>query len=121
MRVVAFFLVVMAFVLSVWADTVTIAWITTTSNGVVMTPSVAYKQSFSSITTTASPSSGSIGLGTISGTVGDVRSYTEVTVSTNNAAAFGRSLPNTPSFFGWGTKINVFLLLLTATVVAFLL
>ncbi|CCE86427.1 Piso0_004916 [Millerozyma farinosa CBS 7064] len=127
MRVVAFCLLVVALVMSVWAaeDTsttsVTTAWITLTSNGKLTTAPTAYSQSFHSVTTTESPSKGSIGLGTISGNIGGVRSYTEVTVSANNAAAFGRSLPGAPSVFGWGTKINVSLLLLTATFVALFL
>lgn len=113
--------------MSVWADedtsttSVTTAWVTLTVNGKLTTAPTAYSQSFYSITTTESPSKGLIGLGTISGEVGGVRSYTEVTVSANDAAAFGKSLPGTSSLFGWGTKINVSLLLLSATFVALFL
>lgn len=126
MRVFAFFLLVVALVMSVWADdtsttSVTTAWITLTLNGKLTTAPTAYSQSFNSFVTTKSPSKGLIGLGTISGNVGGVRTYTQVTVSANDAAAFGRSFPGIPSLFGWGTKINVSLLLLTATFVAFVL
>lgn len=63
-------------------------WVTgTNSNGVTLTTESTYYQTFASFySVLASPSSGSIGLGTISGSVGEIRTYSIATVTaTNNA------------------------------------
>jgi len=59
----------------------TLIWVTgTNSEGVTKTTESIYTQKFSSFySTVAVPPSGSIGLGTISGTVGTVRTYPIVT------------------------------------------
>lgn len=58
-------------------------WATgTNSAGVSATTESAYTQTFSSFySVVASPSSGSVGMGLISGLVGDIRSYSVVTVN----------------------------------------
>ncbi|KAK9368334.1 hypothetical protein V1509DRAFT_623782 [Lipomyces kononenkoae] len=73
----------------------TLVWITltTTINGVVVTttPQVPYIQSFSSMYTSFyQPSSGSIGLGTQTGTIGVIKTPTE-TSSSAGVHSFGRS------------------------------
>ncbi|CCF56291.1 hypothetical protein KAFR_0A08570 [Kazachstania africana CBS 2517] len=72
-------------------------WVTITSNGVVFTTSTTYIQRFSSqYTSIATPSAGSIGLGTISGTVGIVREPLQLTIS--NAAV--NKLSHSGKLFG---------------------
>lgn len=76
------------FVCGVWAATTTSAtttlvWATgTNSAGVTTVTESAYTQTFSSVyTSAATVPSGSIGLGSLSGTVGNVKSYSVTTVS----------------------------------------
>ncbi|KAK9453482.1 hypothetical protein V1511DRAFT_489751 [Dipodascopsis uninucleata] len=69
----------------------TIVWITTTvtlpGTTYTTTPSITYFQSFTSMyTSLAMPSSGSIGLGTISGTVGAVKSL-ETTIAASSGSS----------------------------------
>lgn len=67
----------------------TTIWITTTVGGKKTTMQTVFSQSFMSTYTSADEGdvqSGNIGLGSISGTVGDVRSYTKTTIGTSNAA-----------------------------------
>lgn len=61
----------------------TLVWVTgTDSAGNLVTTESPYYQSFISFwTEVASPSSGSIGLGSISGTVGGIREYSQTTIS----------------------------------------
>lgn len=74
----------------------TTVWVTITTNGVLATVKTIYSQSFMSTftTVTASASSGEIGLGSLSGSVGDVRTYSETTVTNagarnNDAVMYG--------------------------------
>lgn len=64
----------------------TLVWVTgTDANGKLATTQSTYYQSFMSTYTTAeTPSSGSIGLGSISGTVGEIRTYSMTTISQGN-------------------------------------
>lgn len=73
-----------------------IIWITVTSNGALATISTTFIQRFSTqYSTIAQPSSGSIGLGTISGQVGVVKSPYQTTIKFNNALNLQ---PNNPIF-----------------------
>ncbi|KAI3406994.2 CTM1 [Candida oxycetoniae] len=71
----------------------TIVWITTTINGLSTVMSVLYTQTFMSTYTDAAESvpSGTIGLGSISGTVGGPRVYDQTTVT--NGGSFFYSIP----------------------------
>lgn len=64
----------------------TIVWLTTTlPNGGVATIQSHYSQIFTSFySEVASPSLGSVGLGSITGSVGQVRTYPVVTLSTSS-------------------------------------
>ncbi|SCV00682.1 LAMI_0G06634g1_1 [Lachancea mirantina] len=60
----------------------TVIWVTLTRSGQVLTVSTTFAQRFASqFSTTAQPSSGSIGLGTISGEVGYVKSTQYLTIT----------------------------------------
>lgn len=60
----------------------TVVYYTTVIGGVTTTPSSHYSQKFTSMYSTVdTPSAGEIGLGTLTGTVGVLRTYEEVTVS----------------------------------------
>lgn len=68
------------------ATTTTLVWITTTVSGKLATIETAYKQEFKSTYTSAETTdvkSGEVGLGTLSGNVGEVRSYERTTISAN--------------------------------------
>ncbi|KAK9463577.1 uncharacterized protein V1516DRAFT_40857 [Lipomyces oligophaga] len=66
----------------------TYVWITITTNGVLITTSTPYVQEFSSMyTSLATLSTGSIGLGTISGTVGSVRAASVTTTVQGSGAS----------------------------------
>lgn len=66
-------------------------WVTIVTNGNTVVVQTTFAQRFTSqYDTVASPSSGSVGLGTISGTIGRVRTDMQSTVS-GNAAVFGTS------------------------------
>lgn len=57
----------------------TLIWVTTTSRGNAATIQVTFTQSFTSFyTTVETPPAGSVGLGTIRGTVGNIRTYRTV-------------------------------------------
>lgn len=68
----------------------TTIWITTTVKGERTTMQTAYKQSFKKTYSTAADEgdvkSGGIGLGSLSGNIGDVRSYEHTTVGQTNGA-----------------------------------
>ena len=66
----------------------TMVWATGTNEaGVTTVTQSAYTQEFSSMyDEVAEPSSGQIGLGSISGNVGDIRSYEHTTVTQQNSA-----------------------------------
>lgn len=67
----------------------TTVWITVTTNGGLATVKSLYKQSFMKTYGEAdvlAPPSGAVGLGSITGSVGEVRSYDRTTVSNSNAA-----------------------------------
>lgn len=71
-----------------------IIWITVTTNGALATISTTYIQRFSTqYSTIAQPSSGSIGLGTISGEVGVVKPEHLTTIKYNNAFTLQASHP----------------------------
>ncbi|KAK5773579.1 Kre1p PWA37_002481 [Arxiozyma heterogenica] len=71
-----------------------IIWITVTTNGALATISTTYIQRFSTqYSTIAQPSSGSIGLGTISGEVGVVKPEHLTTIKYNNAFILQASHP----------------------------
>ncbi|KAM9893456.1 hypothetical protein OXX79_009331 [Metschnikowia pulcherrima] len=61
----------------------TLVWVTgTDQNGVTQTTQSAYTQTFTSFyVSVVSPSSGNVGVGSITGTVGAVRTYTQSTVN----------------------------------------
>lgn len=61
----------------------TTVWVTITTNGVVITTSSLWTQSFmTTFTNTVSGVlTGAVGLGTLSGSVGDIRSYSQTTVN----------------------------------------
>lgn len=61
----------------------TTVWVTITTNGALATVKSIWSQNFMSTftTDTATPSSGNVGMGTISGSVGGVRSYDQTTIS----------------------------------------
>ncbi|QBM90689.1 Killer toxin-resistance protein 1 [Metschnikowia aff. pulcherrima] len=61
----------------------TLVWVTgTDQNGVTQTTQSAYTQAFTSFyVSVVSPSSGNVGVGSITGTVGAVRTYTQSTVN----------------------------------------
>lgn len=65
------------------SESPTLVWVTgTDASGRLATTQSAYTQQFSQLySSIASPSSGSIGLGTIQGTVGVVRTYETMTVA----------------------------------------
>lgn len=77
------------------STSVTIAWITVTTNGVVNTVQTTYVQTFPSRYSepTSAVQAGSIGMGTNTAQVGQVRTYSQTTIS-NGAAVIGTS------FFG---------------------
>ena len=67
----------------------TTVWITTTVKGEKTTMQTAYEQSFMKTYSTADDGdvkSGGIGLGSLSGNVGDMRSYEHTTVGQTNGA-----------------------------------
>lgn len=71
-----------------------IVWITVTTNGALTTISTTFIQRFSSqYSTIAQPSSGSIGLGTISGKIGVVKTEYQTTIKYNNAFNLQASHP----------------------------
>lgn len=94
--------------------TTTLVWVTgTDSAGLTATTQSAYTQKFSSMyTSVATYESGSIGLGSLSGEVGDIRTYDQYTVSQANGGA--RLLP---SFAGLGAPNSGTLGLALAVVV----
>lgn len=68
------------------ATTTTLVWVTVTKAGVLTTMQTPFKQEFMSTYTTAETSdvkSGQIGLGSLSGHVGDIRTYERTTISAN--------------------------------------
>ena len=67
----------------------TLVWVTgTDASGNLATTQSPYYQSFISFwTEVASPSSASIGLGSISGTVGKIRSYSQTTISQGSGSS----------------------------------
>lgn len=71
--------------------TTTLVWVTgTDSNGVTQTTESAYTQTFTSFYTAVElPSSGAISLGTISGSVGAIRTYTMTTINEGNGLTAG--------------------------------
>ncbi|ODV60768.1 KRE1 domain-containing protein ASCRUDRAFT_35464, partial [Ascoidea rubescens DSM 1968] len=70
------------------SKTSTLIWVTVTySDGGVATIQTTYSQKFSSqYTAVASPQAGSVGMGTLSGSIGTVKDPLTITVSTTNAA-----------------------------------
>ncbi|KAI5957306.1 hypothetical protein KGF54_000234 [Candida jiufengensis] len=67
----------------------TIVWITTTISGQLTTASTLYSQSFMSTYSEANNdgvSSGAVGLGSISGSIGSHRSYDQTTISSKGEA-----------------------------------
>ena len=64
----------------------TLVWVTGTTNGKLSVTQSPYTQKFPKMfSTTADAKSGGVGMGTLSGTVGDIRTYTKVTVSEGGA------------------------------------
>lgn len=64
----------------------TLVWVTGTTKGIVTVTQSPYTQKFAKMfSATDDAKSGGIGLGTLSGTVGDIRTYTQVTVSEGGA------------------------------------
>lgn len=66
----------------------TTVWVTVTTNGRLATVKSLYKQSFIQTYGSAdvlAPPSGAVGLGSITGSVGGIRSYDQTTVSNSNA------------------------------------
>lgn len=61
----------------------TTVWVTITTNGALATVKSIWTQNFMTTftTETATPSAGDVGIGSISGTVGGVRSYDQTTIS----------------------------------------
>lgn len=87
---VAFLLLLFTFTLAAETSSkppATLVWVTgTDSNGQTKTTQSAYSQIFSSMySQVALPSSGSVSMGSLSGKVGDVRSYLMVTISKGGA------------------------------------
>ncbi|EGW34290.1 uncharacterized protein SPAPADRAFT_59707 [Spathaspora passalidarum NRRL Y-27907] len=80
----------------------TLVWVTgTDANGILRTTQSPYTQQFSTFfTSVAAPSSGVIGLGTISGSVGEVRTYDIVTITHNGGGASNFAL-------GFGDNMEV--------------
>lgn len=69
------------------ATTTTLVWVTVTQSGKLATIQTAFKQEFKSTYTSAETSdvkSGEVGLGTLSGNIGEVRSYERTTISAND-------------------------------------
>lgn len=67
----------------------TYVWITTTVGGQLVTISVPYSQSFMTTYTAADTDaveSGSVGLGSISGSLGGIRTYSQTTITNSNEA-----------------------------------
>lgn len=67
----------------------TIVWVTTTINGKLTTASTTFSQTFMSTHTEANSDdvkSGTVGMGSLSGSVGGVRSYDKTTISSSAAA-----------------------------------
>ncbi|RCK59333.1 Protein KRE1 [Candida viswanathii] len=75
----------------------TFVWVTgTDASGNLATTQSPYYQSFESFwTEVASPSSGSIGIGTISGSVGGIREYSQTTVSQGMGSSLNKRGGNT--------------------------
>lgn len=71
------------------SESPTLVWVTgTDSAGITRTTQSTFYQTFRpSYTETETYASGSIGMGTISGEVGSIRSYTETTISQGGAGA----------------------------------
>lgn len=74
----------------------TTVWVTITTNGALATVKTIYSQSFMTTysSATGTVSSGLEGLGTISGSVGDIRTYSQTTITNggarnNEVAAYG--------------------------------
>lgn len=67
----------------------TLVWVTATTKGRVVTTQSPYRQPFMSTYTTAvtdDVKKGSIGLGTIDGQVGKIRTYDHTTISANGGS-----------------------------------
>ncbi|CAK7893245.1 predicted GPI-anchored protein 1 [[Candida] anglica] len=75
----------------------TMVWVTgTDSLGILRTTQATYSQLFQSLwTSTTTVPAGSVGMGSISGTVGKVRTYSKTTESANGG------LPLSPPGTGW--------------------
>ena len=88
------------------------AWTTATSGGTTVHMQITYTQSEKYISTTSSPSSGSTGLGSLSGEVGKVRSYSHKTIHDNSAF----SMKSPVSVLGIGISKKSIILLLSSLV-----
>lgn len=92
MHLFSLFIILMRMLAANGAKTtsVTLVWATgTNADGVLTTTQSAFSQTFMEIHTTAAPvPSGTIGLGSISGEVGTVRSYARASISSSGSAAF---------------------------------
>ncbi|RLV89746.1 putative GPI-anchored protein 1 [Spathaspora sp. JA1] len=67
----------------------TIVWVTTTINGQLVTISTYYSQKFTTSSADIAVQSGEIGLGTISGSVGGIREYSQVTITPSGGVGSG--------------------------------
>lgn len=90
---------------------VTTVWVTLTSNGKLTTASSLYSQTFTiyHTTATADAASGSMGLGSIQGSVGGVRTYDQTTITSNGA---GNSNPQVLSYVSQAIALIAGVLLL---------
>lgn len=92
MHLFSLFIILMRMLAANGAKTtsVTLVWATgTNADGVLTTTQSAFSQTFMDIHTTAAPvPSGTMGLGSISGEVGNVRSYARASVSSSGSVGF---------------------------------
>ncbi|WEJ94071.1 killer toxin resistant protein [Yamadazyma tenuis] len=70
----------------------TLVWATGTISGKLTTYQSIYRQKFTSMyEEVSSPVSGSMGLGSLSGQVGQIRTYDQTTITATNGASPGRA------------------------------
>lgn len=81
----------------------TTVWVTITTDGATATVKTIWVQSFMSTYTeaTSSAAAGSVGLGSLSGLVGGVRSYSETTITNGGAVVYSGVVGFAFMFFSW--------------------
>lgn len=81
----------------------TTVYVTITTNGALATVKSTWVQTFMTTytVTTGGVSAGSVGMGTLSGSVGDVRTYSQTTVNAGNKNAYSGVVGGAFLLLGW--------------------